>query len=427
MASDELKIFISSFLKNLCRFVDIEEESIGVSYNISPEYYTYLQTVIVDNETVVYIYLTAAHDTVLCTAVNEICSYIRNTYSTALDSPSDLFYNPVGHFYHTPESFADLIYKDLQEKILLRYGAAFKIDFQFITSIAEEKYETQESKGTLAFLISESDFNNTVLLFDVHEKVRIKRDNIKYIRKLFAGVGDDANALLFKRDEEGYYCFGYGCINPNNKEDMQHLSFYITIENRNTWTFYFAEKKIFRMRAGQLLCAQDRLDGCIESLKEELGSKYIVPLDPAIRAIAQQHHGTSVIFLDLTNSDFSKNVMQNLQVNDRARLIKRKHIIPRNGNTDDPTLKAIKDVARVDGALVVDFITGELVYINVIVDGKAIFKGDPASGARRNAIGCFIDNLVRDNADVKIAALIVSESGGYTVIKGSDSQKSDVK
>ena len=177
------------------------------------------------------------------------------------------------------------------------------------------------------------------------------------------------------------------------------------------------------MRAGQLLCTQDKLDGCIESLKDELGSKYIVPLDPAIRAIAQQHHGTSVIFLDLTNSDFSKTKMKTLEISGRARLIKKMRIIPRDGNADDTTLKAIKDVARIDGALVVDFITGELVYINVIVDGKAICKGDPASGARRNAVGCFIDNLVKENADVKIAALIVSESRGYTVIKGSDSLK----
>lgn len=446
MNSQKFEDFINSALNKLCRFIDVKEGILLFKFGKKPTDAVYIRKADTSRyigggnepQNTAFVYVDAkAPDPVLCRAVDEVCDFLEKE-PIDLSREQDWLYNFNAMCYYTPETLALLLRDRICDFVFKQYYIASGIDSSCLTKISETYYESESAKGLISFIYeqpnsskgspdssmkSPDDSKKVELVCGLEEKnaVEFRTENAKYIRKLLAGAGD--NALLFTRfgspDDGDYRCKGY--VNPNYDDaqtgfDISATPDYtIVIERQGTWTFYSGGKKIFRVRSGNILSARNELDDYIAELYDEVGaeSSDFDKLKKAVRKLSAQSHGTSAVFLDLSEGIISKRKMKRLAKNGRAVRV----------SGDQSTIaNSLCSLSRMDGALVFNYKTGDLEYINVILDGISKTAGDRSSGARHNAVSCFIDNLAV-HEDVTAAAIVFSESGDCSVLTTSKAKK----
>ena len=367
-----------------------------------------------DGKQMAFLCCNGAIDPVLYHAMTVVNRYLSQNDALCLVSQNDSwFFNFVGHVYHTPETLADEIYWTLTSEVLAHYSLITGINLNLVTAILAERYETSEALGMLAFVdefVDEDVCNfkkNLYLEFKSSSKFTLEQNNLRLLRKLLEGAGENILLLPRTAPNEPYHCIGYV-----DKKYEKHFSRMVLPERRGIWTFREANCNIFRIRMGNVLCLQDQLVACLPLLEEELGQKLQQGIKDVILAVSNQKHGSALIFVDMTWEKVASRVNRLSQMH-------------RAIEVDIPDFKKMESqmytwLAKVDGALLVNTASKKVQFINTIVDGEAIVEGYFDSGARRNVIYSFIANLVNDASDAKVAALIFSEDGGCTLIRGSE-------
>lgn len=297
------------------------------------------------------------------------------------------------------------------------------VHLPYISLLAEMFYESDKPAGTIAFLKSpvQPDTLQRIVrpILETKEPIRFERRQLSSIRKRFAGVGE--GGLLFVWENNSYVLRGY-----IHKKYLSRIPVSVEIKPRGNWFFRIKGREIFGAKGEHVYCTKDLLDSQIKLLAEELGVTEISALEPAIRAISEQKHGTSVVFLNLEQRA-AKEKMEILASHGRAVRIKGLQVT--NLIKEDErkeVLSLLRSLTRVDGSLVIDYPKGVVAYGEAILDGDADHvMGDGAAGARRNVVSCFVANMAHRDADLKAAALMFSENGEIRLARTSDYRQAE--
>lgn len=365
-----------------------------------------------------------SYNPLLCRTVDILVESYQNwSYSLGADR---WFYDYARKRNNSPESLAKTIYQDLYSRLFEFYGGAFGIDFDIITTLAEAAYEKDAAVGRLFFYTGQlSNEQLTQWCIPVfHHPVPMCAKNVRHMRKLLAGTGNDKNnpignsGLLFVRETESgeYNCYGY------IKQDFYtKVLVSVYIDGLGGWKLNIGDQASFCIKDNRAFLPPSLLEGVREKLEKELGKEY-GDLFPVLEALSVQGHGTSVVFLDLDKKgSYAGWWMQKLAKQGRAVSV---DPIPLQSIGSNLELQAmLKNISRIDGAVVVDFPHMEIRYTNVIVDGMAVISGRPDAGARHNALRAFVANLAKGwnhERSPAVFACIFSEDGGISVETASD-------
>lgn len=331
------------------------------------------------------------------------------------------FYDYAKKKDNSPERLAKTIYQELYNRLSEFYDSALGIDFDIMTALAEAAYEKDAAVGHLFFytgMLSCRQLEQWCRPV-FHERVALCAKNIRHIRKLLAGTGNDKDdktgnsGLLFVRDTDGdqYYCYGY-----IRHEFYKEILASVYIDGKGGWMLNVGDQASFCVKDNRAFLPPSLLVGVREKLENELGEEY-GNLFPVLKALSAQGHGTSVVFLDLDKEgSFAGERMRTLANRGRAVEV---NPIPLKLVENNQELQAmLKNISRIDGAIVVDYPRGEIRYTNVIVDGNAVIAGRPDAGARHNALRAFVADLAKgwnqERCPVALAC-IFSEDGGVSV------------
>lgn len=334
------------------------------------------------------------------------------------DTDGPHFFPAGGASWHTPETLAEQFASRITGRIFSWVENTTGIHLPYVSLLAGMFYESDESVGTLAFWDSPPPpdvFERVVRPILLPEApVTLERGCLKAIRKHFAGVGD--GGLLFIRENGTYVLRGYV-----RKEYLPQMPVAVKIQGRENWRMLFNGKCVFGAKGSQAYCLKSMLQFNIELLKQELGEAEVAALEPAIRAVSCQKHGSSIIFLDLEQAA-AREKMEALARNGRALRVQGLGLTGPLAD-EEAVFALLKNLARVDGALVIDYPRGAVAYVDAILDGDSIVAGDAAAGARRNAVSCFIANLAIRSAkarSLKAAAMVFSENGEIRLARASE-------
>lgn len=429
-----IKKFLFGILKVLCSDLGADEETIvcGFNENVYKKCMTYKKVISHPQlKSKIYVFLNNKkkynkyHDVVLCKAVDVFCEFVYAFLFYNKNDKSILFYDTTLHKEMNFNEIARKIRSQVQERILTSFSSALGLELDNLISLSEMLYESDTTKGSIAFYVNEMTLvesdsagqcgvdeyldNKIVVKFSRNDMVEFSVEKLGYIRKLLAGAGDE-NTLLFVGGKDGYKCYGY--ISSDYP-----LSCTVRFEQGGALLFKYHLTNLFRIKDRKIFCLQDRLSIYINELKSELGLWKDTDIEKIIRKIYEQTHGTSIIFMDMSNTTCSARMESLVDCCRAVRVDKVNETI-----WNDSKNKSMSELTRIDGATVVDISDSgsfkRIPYINVIVDGLSILPGDYSTGARHNSLICFIDSLVCDQ-NVKVAALVFSESGTVKLIKGS--------
>lgn len=343
------------------------------------------------------------------------------------------FYDFNRSTWHTAETLAESIYDRISRRVFIEGENLLGFRFQDVTDVSEMTYEGETAYGSLLFLphrLKSPRTRGITLLRDLgKEDVLFQRSQLKYIRKLLAGTWapdreeQDRPALVFCQQSirEEYRCTGYV---PERDADLFPIK--VHIKGNGRWTLALVGRELLEVRDSKVRFLRDPITESREALESELGlcsesgrkrgdPPSFDQYEPFLNVLRQQRHGTSVIFLDLQNDKVSKWI-SDLEAHGRAQRIKPLSVL----KLDNGRAGMLGGISRIDGCFIVDYTKGTLEFINVIVDGLAVVDGSLASGARRNSIPACLATLLKKCADLKTVALLFSEDGDLSVVRGSD-------
>lgn len=303
----------------------------------------------------------------------------------------------------------DALFEDFLEIFSDHTGINWKI----LRALSLQNYEGAKFQGKILF-VQPGECKNLKIAVQGNEAIQFEKRQVRRIRKLLTGcVKNSAGklgtelALVFEREnippnqwrmysEEMYSMRGYDC--PKNIP----TAWVVEIEGAQKFKVSFAGYALFRVVDSQLQWTQVECLRQWEGIRNIFGTSVnhqekIVKL---LREIENGNHGAAVIFMNLKEQK-ARTYMENLKKLERCYGVKEKKA------------RSVSSLSVMDGAVVVNVKTGKIEYCGVIVDGRAIKKGDMARGARHNSISTFCAYF-NSKCELPVAAIVFSEDGGST-------------
>lgn len=338
------------------------------------------------------------------------------------NAPADRwFYDHTCHRWHCSHTLAQVVYEAICQDAFQQISACLNVSLLTVSSIANMAYEKDDAKGCIVFYSGPPE----KLTYSTHAypcgKISFCEENRRFIRKQFAGAGDDG--LLFISEgtgsDQAYIYHGYLA-----EASLKNAFIEARLHGKGIWDLYIGGRPLFRVKSRDLFMLDDPLAPVIKDIITEFGFGTAAELTPALRALAEQGHGTSIIILD-TQDKASQDMLERLKESGRALRIEDIRIAPFPASKDeaDSLCKLLKNISRVDGALICDYREKCIRYVNVIVDGLALLTDQTfyAFGSRHNALFTAIANLVDqdETGKIKAAAVIFSEDGDVSCVSAS--------
>lgn len=300
---------------------------------------------------------------------------------------------------------SDILYREAVGRIQRNLSKIIGVPFSLIDELSLKPYEGEPASGNLIFLDSDdslsSDNANDTFLWRINGQddwASFAKSNLRQIRKIMAGAGDDA--LLFVRGDDGNAHFR-GVV----KEQMsRNFPLRISIRKAMAWDFFICNKCAFSSLMGDLIAYKEfNAEDVVCKVKDEFDNPQYdySSLTKAIKNISTQKHGTSAIIIDCDNCSDCFQKRLDLLMN-AQRLIK----IETGSQFDN-----FKAVTRMDGAIILG-LDGKPYYLAVLVDGNTVVKGSVERGARYNSIKNFTALAAKDY-ETKIVSVVFSEDGGF--------------
>lgn len=335
------------------------------------------------------------------------------------------FYDYTGHRWHRPQTLAQMLYEVICQGVFHPISACLNVNLLTVSAIADMAYEKDASKGRIVFYSGPPG----KLTYSVHAhpcgEISFCEENRRFIRKQFAGAGDDGLLFVLEETESGQAYMYHGYLAA---AAMKNAFIEARLHGKGIWDLYIGGQPIFRVKSRDLFILDDPLAPVWTELTGEFDPGTADELAPALRALAGQGHGTSIIILD-TQDKASKDMLERLEKSGRALPVDDIRIAPLPDTKDeaDSLCKLLRSISRVDGALIYDYRKKCICYVNVIVDGLALHMDQTfyAFGARHNALSTAIANLADqdETKEMKAAAVIFSEDGDISCVSASYCRK----
>ena len=336
-----------------------------------------------------------------------------------------LVYDLAGQDIEEPKDLAEYLYLVITDGLSGAFYNLLQLKTAWIDILSTMRYEGSPLTGKLVFAHGKLPENTAselivprIFVEKNNDSLTFSKDNLRHISKLLAGTGRDKNALFFcMEDGDRYRCVGY-----LPEEKAKFFPFQIEINGALNWSFKQFGKNEFRWLQGNPEVYEDHIMAASERLCQYFRLNVGAPgiFKKAIKAFAEQRHGTSAVFVDL--DDKGSSVMRDRLEN----LYQKRRALKVEGLPLDRTEELTK-LSRMDGAFVVDVGKREVIYLSVIVDGEAVVKGDNSRGARLNSLKNFIKDLrmqsKKQGKELRAAALIFSEDGSVDFISSKKGGK----
>lgn len=352
-------------------------------------------------------------------AVREICLLFDDPNFFRRGGDGHWCFYPYAHDWHTPETLAGAVYELICARTFQRLHDSFCIDPLSVSRVAGMAYESRSAKGEIAFHTGDPRNAGKVISVYPHKPVPFTGENARFIRKQFAGVGE--NSLLFTRDDPGQSYVYAGYLEAGGRTFLS-----VRLKRDGMWVLSVGGRPILQVESRDVFLPEDPIGQAKRCLRAEFGAGAAGRLTPVLKALCGHKHGTSVIFLN-GEDEASRRMLDRLEQSGRALRIEAVHIMGQGGGKKARAAfdRLLGDIACVDGAFVFDYLTCRLLFANVIVDGFAILAGRPDCGARHNALESAITTLTAldPSRQVKAAAVIFSEDGGISTVTAADCRK----
>lgn len=356
-------------------------------------------------------------------AAQEICDLVSDgeMFRSRADAASGKWaYDYSVHDWHGPETLARQVYELISHQAFSWIRRCLGLDPLVMSYIADMDYETDAARGMFVFRTGELDNDCETYRLCPKPEVFFEEESTRFIRKQLAGAGDDC--MLFTRDDAGHavkYAYRGYLVLPNLDEAPNRKKQLVSVLLRRGrgWVLQIDEQPILYIKHRDVYLPSDDLAPVRKMIDAEFSTGTAERVSVVLEALRSQKHGTSVIFLDLKDQA-SGEMVERLEKYGRALRVEGVHI---NKEEAARLERLLKQVSRIDGALICDLDTMRVCYVNAIVDGFVLIPGRKDCGARHNALESAIANLANQDSTktVKAVAVIYSEDGGISAVSAS--------
>lgn len=179
----------------------------------------------------------------------------------------------------------------------------------------------------------------------------------------------------------------------------------ITIHNKMWWSLSAYGNKLESKNGMYCLEKETELDSVIEKLLLRFNTLNSDDVSNLLKNIQEKAHGGLLIFTD--NCDH----INDLCCKKRGILINKSTPI----KLEKSNIDILTNLCKIDGALIFDSSSFELVSIGTILDGVATVDGDLGRGSRYNSSLTFVNWLAKEFG-CNVCAVVVSEDGYANMI-----------
>lgn len=364
-------------------------------------------------------------------AVQEVCDLISDgeMFRRSADAASGKWaFDLSVHNWHNAETLARQIHEGISHQTFSWLRRCLGLDPFIMSGIVDMSYESDAARGRFVFWTGKPDDSFEMYQLCPNPDVFFIEGNARFIRKQLAGAGDDY--MLFTRDNADFgtkYVYrGYLTLSePSNTSDRKKLPVSVLLLRGGGWILQIDEQPIFCIKHANVYLPPDDLTPVKETIDCEFGKDTAKSVSTVLEALRSQKHGTSIIFLKLSDQA-SLDMMKRLEETGRALRVEDVHTNKGDDEANEYLNRFLRQVSRVDGAQIFDLDAKRVCYVNAIVDGFALVPGKRDCGARHNALEGAITNLVNQEEPakkVKAVAVIFSEDGGISAVSASQCRR----
>lgn len=306
---------------------------------------------------------------------------------------------------------------------------SFLLSFDVIDQLSLANYEKEGAEGVV--LVAPQSLVEKIRpctwFCRSAEPAALLSDQVRFVRKLMAGAAPDA--LLFSAspgDEAPCFCGVVSLSEGVPPKMLRSNCVQATIYGPIDWGLSVCgipvclrkPTKGFQLPRGfSRADADKRAERRIEAvLKEEFSSE--PPGGPfygnlgktvqAVMAVRRQTHGAAAVVAAWRDPGSSCKKRLDVLISDQ-KAIPAEFKVPSGG--PKKLAAAITQAAKMDGAVLIDALSGEVYALAVILDGLSCVEGNPERGARFNSLKNFTYSI----SDSEIVSFVFSSDGGMDI------------
>lgn len=312
-------------------------------------------------------------------------------------------------------------------------GTAFHLSTDAIDQLSLTNYEQEGARGVVLVAPQAviDKIKPCVWLCRSATPATLSSDQIRFVRKLMAGAAPDALLFGVSPGEKTPRFCGVVSLSPQGlpPKALRFSCLQADIYGPMNWGLsLFGQPAClrsptmgFRLPRG---CSQADIDGRAKArielvLRAEFGQasppgpfyKNIAKTVQAVLAVRRQAHGAAAVVAAWT--DPASCCKQQLDT-----LISHQKAIPVDfqplPSSSKKLTAAITQAAKMDGAVLIDALSGEVYTLAVILDGPSCVDGSPSRGARYNSLKNFTCFMSKSN----IVSFVFSSDGGMDIFSG---------
>ena len=361
-------------------------------------------------------------------ALREICALFNDTtrfrQRIGIQNPehNQWFYDDTCHKWHDPQSLARAVYEAICQDTIERIYAFTGVNPRDISCVADMAYEKDEAKGCIVFRTTEDGESAPSVHVCADRETAFSEESQRFIRKQLAGAGNGGLLFSSNSTELNRKYFYRGYLQEPAAGDAYIMA---RLEGRGSWSLHIGGQPLLRVKFHDLFVPDDPLDPVRIDIDREFGPGMADKLGLVLEALREQSRGTSIILLN-TEDPASRKMLDRLEGAGRALRVEPIHILDHTADEKqrDSFVNLLRNISRIDGALILDYQKECICYVNVIVDGLALLKNGTfrAFGARHNALSTAITTLVSQvqTGEAKAMAVIFSEDGEISRVCATD-------
>lgn len=307
------------------------------------------------------------------------------------------------------------------------------IQFNMIDCLSLMEYEQERAKGDLVFLPVETEDTGPPCVWSVpiQSQVECSTENLRTLRKLLAGATPDnsediSSALLFIKKEELPVFFGTVRLEMGLPLFDPRLGYVqVQISGPLRWKLLMYGKFVFSRDSTGLgfpdgldyteteKTINDQIQDALRTaFTQEDSSKAVAKnlerLTNIVQSVKKQHHGAALVVADWERRPKCRQILDRLKQHKKA--------LPVTFAETGSQSIAITCAAKMDGAVLADIQSGQIVALATILDGKSCVKGEPSRGARYNSIANATRLLRASKAHPEVVSFVFSSDGGMDIL-----------
>lgn len=311
------------------------------------------------------------------------------------------------------EQAAAYIYDWAKRDICIALEKAFGIDVSVINRLSLSTQEKEEVKGNLLFSSNCESEQNICAWMMEDRKFNFEKRNLRLIGKLMAGTAPK-HGLLFNLNDDCPTCVGVV-----EEAMLSSIPLHVTIQGPLQWQLVAFQRPILQYIHGEahlpnVLTDEEKRELQENRIKNHLcnvfhleeSSSQLSVLTRTVLSISRQDHGAAAVVADWDKGKCKKRLQK---------LIKYGKAIPVCVQTPLDDMDVLTRAAKMDGAVIINANSGQVVALAAILDGLTCVQGNPSRGARYNSVRNFTKSF-----NVPMASFVFSSDGGIDLFSAEN-------